>query len=175
MIRTVEKSLDLGSERPEFKGVKGMLGSDTSEADPLVRSWSSWGGQRSSHDRLPYWILVENEPPLRVFTLRAADDALMFPVFSSREEADCFVAEALQDLGDFKVRESAGGELISLLSAPLRGVRRVALDPPTGYSPEVLELVCVGRRLFLDRLLGRGRPWLENSRSRTHSGRLVHV
>lgn len=130
---------------------------------------------RADRHRSPYWILVEPEPPLSVFTLEAASHAPILPVFSSREEALCFVSESPVVTGALGVRESGGGELISLLSAPLRGVSRIALDPPAGYDPEVLELVCLGRRVFLDRLLGRGRPWLESSCSGTHSAGIAKI
>jgi hypothetical protein len=146
--------------------------SATSDTDRRVRSGFE---QRAVHDRSPYWILVEKEPPFRTLTLETVDDTLMLPVFSSRGEGECFLAEALHNLEGFRVRESGGGELIWLLSVPLHGVHRVALDPPAGYPPEVLDLVCLGRQVFLDRLLGRGRPWLERSRSSAHSKRLAEV
>lgn len=121
---------------------------------------------RADRTRSPYWILVEEEPPLTVFTLQARNGAPVLPVFSSYEEAACFAAEAPMATRTLGIRESGGGELVSLLSAPLSGVRHVALDPPGIYLPEALELVCVGRRIFLDRLLGRGRSWMRGSGDR---------
>lgn len=124
---------------------------------------------RGSRGGSPYWILVEPDPPLTVFTLEARNGALTLPVFSSHEEILCFASEAPEGRETLRARQTGGGELISLLSAPLRGVRHIALDPPGAYLPETLELVRVGRGVFLDRLLGRGRSWMEESYNAAYS------
>lgn len=129
---------------------------------------------RAVHKGSPYWIIVEPDPPLTVFTLERPNGARTLPVFSSHEEALCFASEAPENKEALSVRQTGGGELISLLSAPLRGVRHVALDPPgIIYLSEALELVCVGRGVFLDRLLGRGRSWMESSLDTAHPAGLA--
>lgn len=131
-------------------------------------------GSRAARRDSTYWVLVEPESPLTVFTLEVRNEASALPVFSSHEEALSFVSEVPGCKGALAIRETGGGELISLLSAPLRGVRHVALDPPGGYLPEALELVCVGRGVFLDRLLGRGRSWMEGTLGAAYPAALAH-
>lgn len=74
-------------------------------------------------------------------------------------------------------RGTGAGELISLLSGSAfsagacADVERVALDPPSELidgmkhgltEGRVGELVSMSRGCFLERLMGRGRPWFEN-------------
>lgn len=82
---------------------------------------------------------------------------------------------------EWRPRGTGAGELISLLSGsaflapPCAGVERVALDPP----PELLngpkrglnggdtsELVSVGRKSFVEHLMGRGRAWFDGVREK---------
>lgn len=85
----------------------------------------------------------------------------LLPVFSAAAEAEMFVwlsrPDRLSGKGWF-VRRTGCGELLSMLIGPRRSVRRVALDP----SPELIgidgveqeiELVCVTRKDFVERLL----------------------
>lgn len=80
--------------------------------------------------------------------------------------------------GEWRPRGTGAGELISLLSgnaspaaAPCAGLERNALDPP----PELIdgirhglteghvgEFISMDRKCFLERLMGRERPWFEN-------------
>lgn len=79
--------------------------------------------------------------------------------------------------GRWRPRGTGVGELVSLLSgsafsaAPCAGVERVVLDPPPELArsmrhglteARVGELVSMSRGCFLERLMGRGRPWFES-------------
>lgn len=78
---------------------------------------------------------------------------------------------------DWRSRGTGAGELISFLSgsafsaAPCGGVERVIIDPSAelvdGMKHGLTEghagaLISMGRACFLERLMGRGRPWFEN-------------
>lgn len=91
------------------------------------------------------------------------------PVSSERSEEEEEIA--------WLPRGTGAGELISLLSGSAfsagacADVERVALDPPSELidgmkhgltEGRVGELVSMSRGCFLERLMGRGRPWFEN-------------
>ena len=61
------------------------------------------------------------------------------PVFSSEEEAELFLGFG-GVTGGWWARESSAGELVSVLSGPCAGVKKVALDP----SPEIVVEGTVG-------------------------------
>ena len=67
----------------------------------------------------------------------------------------------------WRVRETAAGELISILFGPCAGVRRVALDPLPGPDTAALtSLVSMGREAFMESLLNMQRlPSCESGRS----------
>ncbi len=73
----------------------------------------------------PLWLIAEQRPiGLEVFTI--GSDVL--PVFSFREEAQMFLG--LGHAADsWQVKETTGGELVSVLYGPYREVEHVALDP----------------------------------------------
>ncbi len=80
------------------------------------------------------------------------------PVFSGEGEAEMFVwlGGAFQD--GWRVRETSTGELVSMLCGPYARVRNVALDPSPGMAKaEMIGLVIVARKRFLDRIVAPGR------------------
>ena len=95
----------------------------------------------------------------------------VLPVFGSEEEARALLGlpGAHGEEAGWRARKTGAGELISVLSAsgfsvgPCAGVEGIALDPPSEAlaEPEVLGLLTISRRCFLDSLMGRGRPWFE--------------
>ncbi len=59
----------------------------------------------------------------------------MLPVVSFEEKAELFLWLGVAEPEScWLVRETAAGELASLLLGPLSGVGRVALDPPGGSA-----------------------------------------
>lgn len=85
------------------------------------------------------------------------------PIFSLEEEARAFLRTSASEAWD--LRETGAGELASLLSGPCREVERVVLDPPPDTTDgALLGLLSVGREVFVESLLGRGRAWFEGRR-----------
>ena len=86
---------------------------------------------------------------------------MVLPVFSGEAAARSFVARC--GVEGWVVRKTGAGELISVLFGPCRGCRLVALDPPGALEIEAaLELAGVGREVFMEPILGRGRSWFED-------------
>lgn len=162
MIRTVSKADDGVIEASPGYRVDAETGSGSRGglAGPAAERRVCGSANLTS---TPYWILVESEKPLKVLTLEADDGSQTLPVFSSHEEAGSFASEAWLVARATSVREVGGGKLISLLLGPLWAVSHIALDPLGDFYPGALELVCIGRGIFLDKLMGRGRSWLETS------------
>jgi hypothetical protein len=115
----------------------------------------------------PLWIITSYQNN-RINTLtidsdgnNGGDDFL--PVFSFEEEAEAFLHcfETDEERG-WRRRETAPGELVSILMGPCARVRWVALDPlPLGtwWFAEALPLVSLTRERFVRALLGeRGVP-----------------
>lgn len=114
----------------------------------------------------PYWLIVSHERGfLEVLALELADGERAVPVFSFGEEAELFLAlgglgaAEGDETGDrWLVRETAPGELASLLLGPLSGAGRVALDPLPGRlgGKAFLGLVSADREDFLASFLAVG-------------------
>lgn len=112
--------------------------------------------------RGPLWILEgdQNDWP-EVFTLDPNSDGGFLPVFSFREEAEAFLHlvvvadEGRKAREDWRIRETAPGELVSVLLGPCASVRRVTLDPPPVFEVEMLSLVSMDRKRFARYLMGR--------------------
>lgn len=129
----------------------------------------------------PYWLIVREsarrDEELEVFSLESGSGKLL-PLCCSEQSAERFrrhlrsTGSAAE--GEWRIRATGAGELISLLSGsafdagPCAGIERVLLDPP----PEALDravsegdidenLTGESRGCFLERLMGRGRPWFE--------------
>jgi hypothetical protein len=79
----------------------------------------------------------------------------MLPVFSFREEAEMYLL--IERLGgDWQIRKTGAGDLVSVLDGPCASVRSVALDPlPSMLAEEGAELVSLGRERFVSRVVRR--------------------
>jgi hypothetical protein len=77
----------------------------------------------------------------------------MLPVFSFREEAEMYLL--IERLGgDWQIRKTGAGDLVSVLDGPCASVRSVALDPlPSMLAEEAAELVSLGRKRFVSRVV----------------------
>jgi hypothetical protein len=114
--------------------------------------------QRPQGSMGSYWLISKiKDNWMEVFTLCSDGQREVLPVFSYEEEAKVFLRLRGAEKG-WQVRESSGGELISVLYGPCAGVTVVALDP----SPEmVIEgtvgLVSLHRERFVDLIVVRAR------------------
>lgn len=120
-----------------------------------------------------------------------AANGRVLPVFRSEAQAGRFVATLAGPVeapptavnGGWRVRGTGAGELISVLSGSsfsaglCAGVERVIVDPPPelvedlasgaprGLAKDLVgEAFGVSRSTFLERLMGRGRPWFQSGR-----------
>ena len=117
-----------------------------------------------------YWLIAERRSNrIEVLTIRAGDGQETLLVFSSEEEAEIILRFGGLS-GGWRARESGAGELISILSGPCAGVKKVALDP----SPEMVVegtvgLVSLLRQGFMNLINARisGPPGLEDSEERS--------
>lgn len=118
----------------------------------------------------PYWLLVRYEGShASVLTIELEGGQKALPVFSHKDEADSFLLESSEVSEDegWRVRASGNGELVSMLYGPCQGVKRIILDPmPKLSTEEAAELTGVSRQCFVERLIGRGRSWLDNRYAR---------
>lgn len=130
----------------------------------------------------PYWLLARDDDTgggTRGGTRRRGRDGeaayydvlvagSVLPLFGSEDTAVSFLgclASENRQVG-WRATEAGAGELLTMLSSsenqagPCAGVEEVAFDPPEALieegSPDV---PTVGRRVFMDRLLGRGGRW----------------
>ena len=150
---------DVPKERGSLLTTNPASDSETTRAKRTVEPASSRAPER--HPGSAYWLICRNgNGPLEVLTtnlsgLCGGEEVL--PVFSHEEEAEMFLW--LGGLGDgWQVRESAAGELTSILCGLCSGVKKVALDPlPKMLNEKTVGLVSLERERFLDLALGRGR------------------
>src|SRR5918992_842541 len=118
---------------------------------------------RQPPDPVSYWLIAEkrNNRLEALTIIRAYDEQETLPVFSSEEEAELFFGFR-GVTGGWRARESSAGELVSVLSGPCAGVKKVALDP----SPEMVVEGTVGlaslhRKSFIGQIMARrSRPIL---------------
>jgi hypothetical protein len=88
---------------------------------------------------------------LEVLTIDGNGEVL--PVFGFKEEAEMFLRLGVSGTG-WRVRETTRGELVSVLYAPCRDVRLVALDPlPEMAFESTVGFVSLGREAFVEVLL----------------------
>lgn len=107
--------------------------------------------------RQPFRLIVNNEKDwMDVLTIQLAsgrEGAL--PVFSHEQEAEEFVRLGNWGAG-WQVRETSARELVSVLSGTGADIGWVALDPwPEIDGGMVVDLIGVGRREFVEQLVGR--------------------
>lgn len=132
----------------------------------------------------PYWLTIGYETyGMEVLTIESPgtaefpDGQKALPLFSSREDAEEFLELVRKEElpharcpvmiagGRWRIRETTRGELVSLLCGACADVGTVLLDPLPQISVGLaIELVGLSRESFVDRLLGRGRPWFDDRR-----------
>lgn len=103
-------------------------------------------GERALRVERRYWLITESQPfgtepmLLKSHGPEQGEEAETLAVFSYPEEAREFIVSDADSeaVHRRRVRETHPGELLSMLSSPLRNIERVALDPP----PE-LALYCM--------------------------------
>jgi hypothetical protein len=105
--------------------------------------------------RTPYWLLVKRRRGrLEVLMTSLADGRRVLPVFSFEEEANLYLRRGIR--GSWQVRQTEGGELLSLLYCLCNMVELVALDPMSAVETDVMDrLVSLERERFMDVLLRR--------------------
>jgi hypothetical protein len=102
------------------------------------------------------WMVArDGEGRLEPLCVRAGPSKVLL-VFSFEEEAEMFLHLGGYADSGWRVRESSAGELVSVLCGPCIDVEGVALDPlPEMLEDGTIELVEVGRRRFVEKLLER--------------------
>ena len=105
--------------------------------------------------RNPYWLLAKRRRDrLEVLTTSLADGRRVLPVFSFEEEANLYLRLGIR--GSWRVRQTEGGELLSLLYCLCNMVELVALDPMSDAEIAVMDrLVSLERERFVDVFLRR--------------------
>src|ERR671915_486196 len=103
-----------------------------------------------------YWLIAaKRNDRIEALTIRTDDEQEALAVFSSEEEAEIILRFG-GVTGGWRARESSAGELVSVLSGPCAGVKKVALDP----SPEMVVegtvgLVSLLRESFMNLVMAR--------------------
>ena len=127
-----------------------------------LQMWKNQPRRRDEHtprqppDPDSYWLIAQKRNNrLEVLTIRTDDEQETLPVFSSEEEAK-IILQFGGVTGGWRARESSAGELVSVLSGPCAGVKKVALDP----SPEMVvegtvRLVSLLRESFIGQIMAR--------------------
>ena len=109
-------------------------------------------------DPVSYWLIAEKRNNrIETLTIRTGGGQETLPVFSSEEEAK-IILQFEGVTGGWRARQSSAGELVSVLSGPCAGVKKVALDP----SPEMVvegtvRLVSLLRESFMNLIMARRR------------------
>lgn len=96
-----------------------------------------------------FWLIAHDEVRgMEILTIGLAAGGEALPVFNFEDEAAMFLG--LGGLGgDWRVRVTAAGELVSILFGPCAGIGRVALDPLPGSCGALNDLVSVDREAFM--------------------------
>ncbi len=111
-----------------------------------------------------YWLIEKHEAGrTEVPTVHLESGGEALPVFSWAEEARMFLYLGRFEEGDWSIRESTAGGLVSMLEEDLRAeVEFVALDPmPEMTTPmfgTMISLVTLNRQSFIDGHIGREEP-----------------
>ena len=110
-------------------------------------------GRREGPSRLWYLIARREGNRLEILTLAAQPRRETLPGFASagaaRDSLRCGGAG-----GDWRIRESTAGELISLLMDHLPHVDRIVLDPVFGVSAGDAEPRSASKQAFVAALMG---------------------
>ena len=111
---------------------------------------------RQPPDPVSYWLIAEKRNNrLEALTIRTGCGQETLPIFSSEEETELFLRFG-GVAGGWRARQSSAGELVSVLSGPCAGVKKMALDP----SPEMVVegtvgLVSLLRESFMNLIMAR--------------------
>lgn len=134
----------------------------------LAGEGAGWGGLTAGREGArrrgrPWWLIASHEGGfLEVLVLWLAGGERAVAVFSFEEEAELFLrfgaGEGAEPGDRWVVRQTAPGELASLLVGPLSDAGRVALDPLPGRlgGGAFLGLVSTDRERFVAGLLAAG-------------------
>lgn len=96
-----------------------------------------------------FWLIVDSKSRgMEILTIGLAAGGESLPVFSFEDEAAMFLGLGGPG-GDWRVRETAAGELVSILFGPCAGIRRIVLDPLPGSCGALNDLVSVDREAFM--------------------------
>jgi hypothetical protein len=126
----------------------------------------------------PYWLLARGSDTKRRARSRTErfydvltagpESERVLPLFGSEAAAVSFLGCLASDgrqIG-WCATEAGAGEILTMLLAgeghagPCAGVQEIAFDPPEALVEERNPgIPTVGRRVFMDRLLGRGGRW----------------
>ncbi len=91
---------------------------------------------------------------MEVLITSLADGRRVLPVFSFEEEAILYLRLGIR--GSWQVRQTQGGELLSLLCCLCNKIELVALDPMSAVESDMMDrLVSLERERFIDVLLRR--------------------
>jgi hypothetical protein len=110
-------------------------------------------GHREGPSRLRYLIARREGNRLEVLTLAAEPCRETLPVFTGAGAAQDFLRCGSVG-GDWRVRESTTGELVSLLVGHLPHVDRIVLDPIFGVSAGDAEPRSASKKEFVAALMG---------------------
>jgi hypothetical protein len=104
------------------------------------------------------WLISKIEAGrMDVLTTDLVGQRPALPVFSFADEAEMYL-DLGPGRGRWRVRETAVGELVSVLLGPCAGVGRVLLDPVPDLDGRVFsEMVGVEKADFVEHLLGSAR------------------
>ncbi len=111
----------------------------------------------SSHT--PYWLIVKHGVRgMSVWARGGAGGERALPVFSHEEEAERFLRlRALE--GEWSVKETGSGELVSMLMGPCADASKVLLDPlPEADASMLADLVSLRRESFIGLLVSEPEP-----------------
>jgi hypothetical protein len=103
-----------------------------------------------------WWLLTRyKDSQTEALTLIYGGSEVL-PVFSFREEAEMYLLMEMLG-GDWQIRETGTGELVSVLHGVGASVRSITLDPlPSMLADEVAELVGLDRERFVSRVVRGG-------------------
>ncbi len=101
-----------------------------------------------------YWLIVGYESGWMEIFVTELGGEHSIPVFSFEEEARMFLEREAG--AGWQVRETGGGELVSLLYGPCRSIEYVTLDPlPRMVAGEISALTSMDRECFVESIVNR--------------------
>jgi hypothetical protein len=106
-----------------------------------------------------FWLIAEYRTAgMEVLRIALASGEEALPVFSFEDEARMFL-QLGTSCGDWRVRVTTVGELVSVLFGPCAGVGHVVLDPlPDPFAKALTKLAGMERETFIASHLGMQRP-----------------